>query len=91
MQDQVLSSMQQKLDCLCEQLNNKNMELPQIDVFGSEKTKFVDCGCCLCDQHHDMFNRLAVSAHVHLLLHFPLIIEFCECNFLFLVVNLIAG
>ncbi|EXB48387.1 hypothetical protein L484_007965 [Morus notabilis] len=61
LRDQVLSSMQQKLDSLCEQLNNKNMELSEIDVFGSDKTKFVDCGCCLCDQHHDMLAGKSVT------------------------------
>lgn len=71
----MLSSMQQKLDCLCEQLNNvkehsgtrdmsmsfiKNAELPFDQALGSDNTKFVDCGCWLCDQHHNLFNRLAV-------------------------------
>ncbi|KAB1227684.1 putative disease resistance RPP13-like protein 1 [Morella rubra] len=67
--DQVLSSMQQKLDGLCEQVNNvrdhsgagcemaitKNSESPCIEVFGSDKIKFVDCGCWLCDQHRDLY------------------------------------
>lgn len=73
-QDQVLSSMQQKLDCLCEQLNNvkehpgtvnlsmKNVESLCSEGFGSENTKFVDCGCWICDQHHDLFNSMAVRA-----------------------------
>lgn len=67
--------MQQKLDCLCEQLSNvkdssrtgdmsmslrKDEELPFDQLLGSDKTKFVDCGCWLCDQHHNLFNRLAV-------------------------------
>ncbi|KAF3452572.1 hypothetical protein FNV43_RR03005 [Rhamnella rubrinervis] len=74
LRDQVLSGMQQKLDCLCEQLNNvkdhsgtgdmsmsfiKNAGLPLDQALGSDNTTFVDCGCWLCDQHHDLFNRLA--------------------------------
>ncbi|KAG6781723.1 hypothetical protein POTOM_014635 [Populus tomentosa] len=73
-QDQVLSSMQQKLDDLCDQLssinnqagtkgnasfnNNKNLEPPCNDVFGCDKIKFVDCGCWHCDQHHDLLAGL---------------------------------
>ncbi|CAN8299485.1 unnamed protein product [Cochlearia groenlandica] len=64
--DQVLSSMQEKLDDLCQQLNlakdrslNESKVLDHdeiqstfIERFGSEKVNFVDCGCWLCDQHH---------------------------------------
>ncbi|CAK7339296.1 unnamed protein product [Dovyalis caffra] len=72
--DQVLSSMQQKLDNLCDQLsninnqggtkanapfnNNKNIELPPNNVFGCDKIKFVECGCWHCDQHHDLLAGL---------------------------------
>ncbi|CAA7039874.1 unnamed protein product [Microthlaspi erraticum] len=66
LRDQLLSSMQQKLDGLCQELNlakdqsgNGAKVLDHGDVqsafkgnFGSEKVKFVDCGCWLCDQHH---------------------------------------
>lgn len=70
----MLSSMQQKLDGLCEQVNNvrdhsgagcemaitKNSESPCIEVFGSDKIKFVDCGCWLCDQHRDLYKGFVV-------------------------------
>lgn len=68
-QDQVLSTMQQKLDCLCERLNSvkdqsgANADLPFHEVLGSDKTKFVDCGCWLCDEHHNLFNKLTVRIH----------------------------
>ncbi|XP_015875922.3 uncharacterized protein LOC107412625 isoform X2 [Ziziphus jujuba] len=64
LRDQVLSTMQQKLDCLCERLNSvkdqsgANADLPFHEVLGSDKTKFVDCGCWLCDEHHNLFNKL---------------------------------
>ncbi|KAH8522886.1 hypothetical protein H0E87_003509 [Populus deltoides] len=73
LRDQVLSSMQQKLDNLCDQLsninsqagtkanasfNNKNVEPPSNDVFGCDKIKFVDCGCWHCDQHQDLLAGL---------------------------------
>ncbi|KAM2126733.1 hypothetical protein ACFX1R_006722 [Malus domestica] len=69
--DQILSSMQQKLDSLCEQMNNikdhpgtlvpstlENVELQRNESFSSHKIKFVDCGCWLCDQHRDLPNGL---------------------------------
>lgn len=65
--------MQQKLDSLCEQMNNikdhsatvdpstlENAELQRNESFGSHKIKFVDCGCWLCDQHRDLQNGLGV-------------------------------
>ncbi|KAI5321291.1 hypothetical protein L3X38_030362 [Prunus dulcis] len=71
LRDQLLSSMQQKLDSLCEQMNNikdhsatvdpstlENAELQRNESFGSHKIKFVDCGCWLCDQHRDLQNGL---------------------------------
>ncbi|MED6222169.1 hypothetical protein PIB30_061776 [Stylosanthes scabra] len=76
LRDQVLSSMQQKLDDLCEQLNstkelstaafNKlsnqdNGELQSSESFGAEKIKFVDCGCWHCEQHYDLLNDLGAS------------------------------
>ncbi|MED6169893.1 hypothetical protein PIB30_025460 [Stylosanthes scabra] len=76
LRDQVLSSMQQKLDDLCEELNstkelstaafnklsNKdNGELQSSESFGAEKIKFVDCGCWHCEQHYDLSNELGAS------------------------------
>ncbi|KAM1806011.1 hypothetical protein ACFX11_029206 [Malus domestica] len=71
LRDQILSSMQQKLDSLCEQMNNikdhsgtlvpstlESAELQCNESFGSHKIKFVDCGCWLCDQHRDLPNGL---------------------------------
>ncbi|KAJ6387838.1 hypothetical protein OIU77_026411 [Salix suchowensis] len=82
LRDQVLSSMQQKLDDLCDQLssiknqagtkanasfnNSKNIEPPCNDVFGCDKIKFVDCGCWHCDQHHDLLAGLMGSSVVKL-------------------------
>ncbi|KAJ7947525.1 Inactive rhomboid protein [Quillaja saponaria] len=70
LRDQVLSTMQEKLDNLCQQVNNikdhssaevsmpctNNVEIPTNETFGSDKIKFVDCGCWLCDEHSSMFN-----------------------------------
>ncbi|XP_004486945.1 uncharacterized protein [Cicer arietinum] len=70
--DQVLSSMQQKLDNLCEQLNSskentvtavnklstKDEELLLDETFGSEKIKFVDCGCWHCEEHSSFCDEL---------------------------------
>ncbi|KAK6272721.1 hypothetical protein POUND7_009804 [Theobroma cacao] len=65
LRDQVLSSMQQKVDNLCEQLNTAgkqqgtgaktNVESPLNENFGSGSIKFVDCGCWICDQHREQF------------------------------------
>uniref|UniRef100_A0A6N2K6J5 Uncharacterized protein n=1 Tax=Salix viminalis TaxID=40686 RepID=A0A6N2K6J5_SALVM len=82
LRDQVLSSMQQNLDDLCDQLssiknqagikanasfnNSKNIEPPCNDVFGCDKIKFVDCGCWHCDQHHDLLAGLMGSSVVKL-------------------------
>ncbi|KAK3205139.1 hypothetical protein Dsin_019185 [Dipteronia sinensis] len=66
--DQVLLSMQQKLDNLCDQLyfvkdqpgikakvsSNGKAESLIDESFGQDKINFVDCGCWLCDQHHDL-------------------------------------
>lgn len=74
-QDQVLLSMQQKLDDLCNQVNpvkdqsgtendmalRKNADLADSGGFGQEKIKFVDCGCWLCDEHLDLISRLEVN------------------------------
>ncbi|XP_057452482.1 uncharacterized protein LOC130744310 isoform X2 [Lotus japonicus] len=67
LRDQVLSSMQQKLDNLCEQVNTskenspaaiKDSELKLDDeAFGTEKIKFVDCGCWHCERHSPFFNE----------------------------------
>ncbi|GAV63506.1 hypothetical protein CFOL_v3_07024 [Cephalotus follicularis] len=72
LRDHVLTSMQQKLDNLCEQLTtvkdqaesrnmsfNKNVESPWNETLKSDKIQFVDCGCWLCDDHHGLFTGLA--------------------------------
>jgi len=75
LQDQVLSSMQQKLDTLCELVNNskeysttamkkscdKDGELQLNETFGTEKVKFVDCGCWHCEQHSAFINEVMVK------------------------------
>ncbi|XP_027340492.1 uncharacterized protein LOC113853951 [Abrus precatorius] len=72
LRDQVLSSMQQKLDNLCELVNSskehsttaidksptKDRELELNETFGTEKIKFVDCGCWHCEQHSAFFDEL---------------------------------
>ncbi|XP_065860593.1 uncharacterized protein [Euphorbia lathyris] len=72
LRDEVLSSMQQKLDDLCEQLSStknqtgsqpntslyNNVESPANDNFGCDKIKFIDCGCWHCDHHQDLFAGL---------------------------------
>ncbi|KAK1586708.1 hypothetical protein Q3G72_005334 [Acer saccharum] len=74
--DQVLLSMQQKLDNLCEQLyfvkdqpgikanvsSNGKAESLIDESFGQDKINFVDCGCWLCDQHHDLNELVGHSA-----------------------------
>ncbi|CAN0902080.1 hypothetical protein LINGRAHAP2_LOCUS21777 [Linum grandiflorum] len=66
LRDEVLSSMQEKLDNLCEQMvsikgqgtkNNDDAEEKSKSSlcsgeFGCENIKFVDCGCWHCDQHY---------------------------------------
>ncbi|KAG8471591.1 hypothetical protein CXB51_036246 [Gossypium anomalum] len=65
LRDEVLSSMQQKVDNLCEQLNNGE-EKPRIgakievgtplnETFGSGSMKVDDCGCWICYQHREQF------------------------------------
>lgn len=70
----MLSSMQQKLDDLCEQLNsskedtviaidklsNKDGELELEEAFGSQRIKLVDCGCWHCEEHSSLYNELTV-------------------------------
>ncbi|KAF8041161.1 hypothetical protein BT93_B3168 [Corymbia citriodora subsp. variegata] len=72
LRDQILSSMQQKLDNLCQQVHNakdregngteasvaKNLGFPFDATFESNGIEFVDCGCWLCDQHHKQFGGL---------------------------------
>ncbi|XP_030443738.2 uncharacterized protein LOC115666089 [Syzygium oleosum] len=72
LRDQILSSMQQKLDNLCQQVHNvkdregngaeasvaKNFGFPFDATFESNGIEFVDCGCWLCDQHHKQFGGL---------------------------------
>ncbi|XP_038902114.1 uncharacterized protein LOC120088749 isoform X2 [Benincasa hispida] len=76
LRDQVLLSMQQKLDDLCNQVNpvkdqsgtendmamRKNTDLADSGGFGHDKIKFVDCGCWLCDEHLDLISRLEGNA-----------------------------
>ncbi|XP_050221888.1 uncharacterized protein LOC126672041 isoform X2 [Mercurialis annua] len=76
LRDHVLSSMQQKLDDLCEQLNtiktkpetntslNKNVESLYTDPFGCDKITFVDCGCWHCDHHQNLFADLMDNSAV---------------------------
>ncbi|XP_010519735.1 PREDICTED: uncharacterized protein LOC104799094 [Tarenaya hassleriana] len=66
--EQLVSNMQQKLDEMSEQLNlakgqsetgSKASDCDDLqrtfkESFGSEKIKFIDCGCWLCDQHHHL-------------------------------------
>ena len=74
----MLSSMQQKLDSLCDQLSNinsqagtkanaslnsKTVEPP--DAFGCDKIKFVGCGCWHCDQHQDLLAGLMVRINLY--------------------------
>ena len=70
-QDQVLLNMQQKLDSLCELVNNsklhstnkscdKDGELQLNETLGSGKINFVDCGCWHCEQHSAFLNELMV-------------------------------
>ncbi|KAI3414766.1 uncharacterized protein J3R85_015944 [Psidium guajava] len=72
LRDQILLSMQQKLDNLCQQVHNvkdregtgveasvaKNFGFPFDATFESNGIEFVDCGCWLCDQHHKQFGGL---------------------------------
>ncbi|OWM73482.1 uncharacterized protein LOC116198840 isoform X2 [Punica granatum] len=76
--DQILSSMEQKLDSLCEQVHgvnkqpgsgaevspSKSAEFPFDANFDSEGIKFVECGCWLCDHHQKLFNGLEDNATV---------------------------
>ncbi|KAG6570380.1 hypothetical protein SDJN03_29295, partial [Cucurbita argyrosperma subsp. sororia] len=76
LRDQVLLSMQQKLEDLFNQVNldedqsggekdmalRKDADLADSGVFGHGKIKFVDCGCWLCDQHLDSLGRLECNA-----------------------------
>ena len=75
----MLSSMQQKLDNLCEQVNNdrdhsgargemaftKNVESSCNDAFGYDQITFDDCGCWFCDQHCVLYNGLAVIIYFY--------------------------
>ncbi|KAG4113373.1 hypothetical protein ERO13_D13G219700v2 [Gossypium hirsutum] len=65
LRDEVLSSMQQKVDNLCEQLNNGEEKpiigakievgTPLNETFGSGSMKVDDCGCWICYQHREQF------------------------------------
>lgn len=59
-QDQVLETMQEKLDSLCEHMNVKNLESLKPEAFGTDKMKFVDCGCWFCEHHSEFSDLLAV-------------------------------
>ncbi|KAJ0230716.1 hypothetical protein HA466_0305840 [Hirschfeldia incana] len=61
LRDRVLTGMQQKLDDLCQQLSltkvsghADDLDSKSKEKFGSENVKFVECGYCLCDQHHHL-------------------------------------
>ncbi|OVA04808.1 hypothetical protein BVC80_8655g5 [Macleaya cordata] len=72
LRDQVLLSMQQKLDDLCEQVNTmkdrpetgeevlftKNEEFPFNKNTRWDESKFSSCGCCPCDHHRVLSNGL---------------------------------
>ncbi|RZB62837.1 uncharacterized protein LOC114387375 [Glycine soja] len=73
LRDQVLLNMQQKLDSLCELVNNsklhstnkscdKDGELQLNETLGSGKINFVDCGCWHCEQHSAFLNELMVDS-----------------------------
>jgi hypothetical protein len=82
LRDQLLSSMQQKLDDLCHELNLakdqsgavskvSDHDYPQSalkEKFGSERINFVDCGCWLCDQHHHSSPAVQDKAPTNLVL-----------------------
>ncbi|KAE8720262.1 hypothetical protein F3Y22_tig00021057pilonHSYRG00007 [Hibiscus syriacus] len=65
LRDEVLSSMQQKVDNLCEQLNNTkekpgtwaktDFESSSSETFGSGSVQVDDCGCWICYHHRDQF------------------------------------
>ncbi|XP_052184373.1 uncharacterized protein LOC127796328 [Diospyros lotus] len=58
LRDQVLSSMQEKLDKLCEQVNYFKDQQGTWDdnMFGFEKVKSVPCGCQPCKHHQHLLN-----------------------------------
>ncbi|KAJ6346667.1 hypothetical protein OIU76_003366 [Salix suchowensis] len=53
--DEVLSSMDQKLDNLCDQINtiNKQEEIKANDAFGGDRIEFVDRGSWHCYEHQE--------------------------------------
>ncbi|GMJ15540.1 hypothetical protein like AT5G12930 [Hibiscus trionum] len=65
LRDEVLSSMQQKVDSLCQQMNNTEekpgtwakteVESSSNETFGSRSVKVDDCGCWICYQHREQF------------------------------------
>ncbi|KAJ8759595.1 hypothetical protein K2173_008775 [Erythroxylum novogranatense] len=58
LRDEVLSSMQQKLDNLCEQVNHGRSKcegLATLDDLGCHKIQFSQCGCWHCDQHQHQY------------------------------------
>ncbi|GMI84134.1 hypothetical protein HRI_002082700 [Hibiscus trionum] len=65
LRNEVLSSMQQKVDNLCEQLNNTDekpgtsaktdVESSWNGTFGSGNVQVDDCGCWICHQHQEQF------------------------------------
>ncbi|CAL0332475.1 unnamed protein product [Lupinus luteus] len=72
LRDRMLLSMQQKLDDLGEELKSttketspaitKGEEMQLTKTFGTEKMKFVGCGCWHCEQHSDLFNESTGTA-----------------------------
>lgn len=85
----MLSSMQQKLDDLCEQLSSiknhtgsqpntssvKNVESLANNAFGCDQIRFIDCGCWHCDHHQEIFAGLMVR-FIRLLLFVCLLLSF---------------
>ncbi|KAK7402218.1 hypothetical protein VNO78_14304 [Psophocarpus tetragonolobus] len=69
LRDQVLLSMQQKLDSLCElvssnskehSINNKSREKDG-ELQLNERIKFVECGCWHCEEHCAFFNEVMAA------------------------------
>ncbi|KAK9273742.1 hypothetical protein L1049_018552 [Liquidambar formosana] len=65
LRDQVLSSMQQKLDNLCEQVNNiKDQPETGANMSFMKNMEFGSCGCWLCDHHRGLPNGLVGNSIV---------------------------
>ncbi|KAF7805386.1 inactive rhomboid protein [Senna tora] len=67
LRDEVLSSMQQKLDNLCEQLKEHSIAATNKSFTKNGESELSEtcgfaCKCWLCDQHSDLFNALMGSS-----------------------------